>query len=86
MIWLKLTKKWGEYKIGDIACFDKGKGDRLIIAGIAVEVKEPKQPVKTKPKAEIKAEAKEKVESATIEPAAEKAVVTPDITPKKSKK
>lgn len=38
-IWLKLTKKWGEFAIGDDALFDERKGNDLIAKGIAQRIK-----------------------------------------------
>jgi hypothetical protein len=51
-IYIELLKRWGEYKPGDVAAFDPGKGGRLIKAGIARKAtgKQVKDAQKQKPK------------------------------------
>lgn len=61
---LKLTKKWGEYAVGDVVNFDEGKGRPLIANGTGVlvgrnietaEMKQAQGNAKAKAKAEADA-------------------------------
>jgi len=47
LIYLKLLKKWGEYKPGDTAMFDERKGRPLIANGTAIELKKQEAKVET---------------------------------------
>ena len=67
-IYLHMIKQWSRScKPGMIVAFDEAKGRRVIAAGFAKEVPNPKSPRKKVPV----------VETATAEPKAERAVVTP---------
>ena len=80
VIYLKLLKAWGEYQAGDTVRFGESKGRPLIAKGVGVEVKAPKEekpPEKAELKVEPAPEKKPEVETATAEPVAETADVTP---------
>ena len=69
-IYLRMIKQWSRScKPGMIVAFDETKGRRVIAGGFAKEVPDPKHPKKQAPV----------VETATAEPKAERAVVTPVI-------
>lgn len=87
-IWIKLIKKWGEYKIGDVVCFDEIKGNLRIKKGEGELVDAPKE---VKPKKEEPKKEAPKVETADIKPLddipnIETAEVTPVIKHKWTKK
>ena len=74
-IYVKMTKEWGGFGVGDVVRFGYNKGESRIREGYGIEV--PKQkavndPVKEKPK----------VETATKPVKVEKAEVAPKITAK----
>ena len=72
-IYLKMTKEWGGFRIGEVVRFGENKGRGRIKNGEGVEVAKPK--VREKPK----------TETAVAIPAAETAENPPDI-PKEKKK
>ena len=70
-IYLHMLKQWsGSCKPGMTIAFDESKGRRVIAAGFAEEVPAPKPPKKQVPV----------VETATAEPKAERAEVSPEIS------
>ena len=81
-IYVKMTKEWGGFAVGDVVRFGYTKGERKIAEGFGVEVKKQKavnDPIEEKPKE------KPKIEVAVKEPVAIPKVETADITPKKKK-
>ena len=75
-IYIKLTKEWGGFQVGDIVRFGYSKGQARIAAGEGVEVS--KQPALNDPKPSKRP----KAETATAKPAAEKAIAEPEIAEK----
>lgn len=66
-IYLKMLKKWGECPEGSVQVFDESKGRRVIAAGCAVEVPEPKTQRRDLPR----------IETAMLTPSAETATTGP---------
>jgi len=66
-IYVKLLKKWGEYKIGDVVRFAEQKAKALIARDIGVEVKESAKAVNPLPP----------IENTMANPVAETAVAAP---------
>ena len=74
IIYLKMTKPWGGFNVGDVVRFGENKGRGRIEKGEGIEVAKQKAvndpaPVRRSPK----------IETADAPPPAEKAVVTPEI-------
>jgi len=84
-IYLKMIKQWSRgTKPGMIVAFGEGKGQRVIKAGYAIEVPDPKltaakKKAEAKAIAKAKAKSRAKAETAMAIPAAETADVRPDI-------
>jgi hypothetical protein len=72
-IYLKMTKEWGGFQVGDVVRFGYSKAQGRIANGEGVEV--PKQPAVNDPPRKVKQVPK--VETATIEPNAETADLPP---------
>lgn len=72
-IYLKMTKEWGGFRIGEIVRFGFNKGQGRMEKGEGVEV--PKQRAVNDPQPQVTR--RPMVETATAEPAAEQAVATP---------
>ncbi len=68
-IWLKMTKEWGGFHVGDIVRFGTPKGLGRVDAGEGVKVDPPAE--------ELKKRGRPKIETATIKPKKETAEVTP---------
>ena len=87
-IYVKLTKEWGGFRVGDVVRFGWNKGMGRIEKKEGVQV--PKQqavndpPVeKVIPIAELKVEAKPVIETATAEPSEQPKVETAEMTPRR---
>jgi len=81
---LKLLKSWGNYGEGSVVDFGESKGRPLIANGTAVEVSKKEKIIKIKGNRK-KRKKPPKVETATAEPVAETAEVTPQKTKKAEK-
>ncbi|KKN06777.1 hypothetical protein LCGC14_1073830 [marine sediment metagenome] len=77
-IYVKLIKKWGGFKVGDIVRFGTSKGEGRIAKGEGIKVE--KQVAVNEPK---RARGRPKSETATMKPKSETAEVTPTIEAKK---
>lgn len=77
-IWLKMTKDWGGFEIGEIVRFGTSKGEGRIANGEGVQVKPPKSVERPKKKGT-------KIETATMKPEKETAEVTPKSVKTKKK-
>jgi hypothetical protein len=80
-IYVKLTKEWGGFQIGDVIRFGISKGEWIIDQGKGNKVK--KQPAANDPAPVEEVPEEPKVETADAPIMAEKAVVTPKIEKKK---
>lgn len=76
-IYVKLTKEWGGFAVGDVVRFGLNKGQARIDKGEGIEV--PKQKAVNEPE---KPSRQPKVETATAKPDSEKTVTTPEIKDK----
>lgn len=79
-IYVKLIKKWGGFKVGEVVRFGVNKGEGRIAKGEGIKVEKPKSVEKPKKRG------RPKVETATIKPEKETAEVTPKIETKKNAK
>lgn len=77
-IYVKLIKKWGGFKVGDVVRFGTNKGEGRIAKGEGIRVE--KQDAVNEPK---RARGRPKIETATMKPKSETAEVTPTIEAKK---
>ena len=90
-IYVKLTKEWGGFQIGDVVRFGWNKGMGRIDKKEGVQVpkqravNDPPEPKIEKPLsvAELKVEAKPVVETATAEPAEQPNTETAEVTPRR---
>lgn len=77
-IYVKLTKEWGRFKVGDVVRFGLPKGGIIVEKGFGVKVK--KQTAVNDPPPEVKISPI--VETADAPPPSENAVVTPKLKEK----
>jgi len=80
-IYVEILKEWGGFKIGDIVRFGQTKGERIIEQGIGQKVKKQQEVNPKEPMPEHK-KGPPKVETADAVLTVEKAIATPEITPK----
>jgi len=80
-IYVKLTKVWSRYGVGDVVRFGYNKGKGRIREGFGIEVPEQNAVNAPLPKKE-----KPKVETAAKEPVSDPKVETAEKTPKVTKK
>lgn len=81
-IWLKMTKEWGGFAIGEIVRFGESKGVERAEKGFGIQVAEPAESKKARADAAKRA-AKDEAKAAVEEKAKADKVETADIAPEK---